>query len=314
MITFGPVPSRRLGKSLGINNITHPKTCSYGCVYCQVGRTVKRSSAREEFYSPELIHEKVVSHLGKLRSDDQPDYLTFVSNGEPTLDRNLGEAVRLLKKTGFLVAVITNSSLLDDRSVRDDLNEADWVSVKIDASDAETWRRINKPVDGLSLDSVFDGISLFASGYSGKLCTESMIVRGMNDTKENFRGLASFIKKTGPVKAYLSIPTRPPSDKSVLPPDTDKLNLAWQIFSEMGIEAEFLTGFEGTGTGYTGNFYEDILNITAVHPLREDALMKLLENDSTGYQVVEALIGQRLIKSVKYGGNKYFIRDYHLKS
>jgi hypothetical protein len=82
----------------------------------------------------------------------------------------------------------------------------------------------------------------------------------------------------------------------------------------MGIEAEFLTGFEGTGTGYTGNFYEDIINITAVHPMREDALMKLLENDSTGYQVVEALIGQRLIKSVSYGGNKYFIRDYHLKS
>ena len=314
MITFGPVPSRRLGKSLGINNITHPKTCSYGCVYCQVGRTVRRSSAREDFYSPELIHEKVVSHLDMLKSDDQPDYLTFVSNGEPTLDRNLGEAVRLLKKTGFPVAVITNSSLLDDRSVRDDLNEADWVSVKIDASDVETWRRINRPVDGLSLDAVFEGISLFARGYRGKLCTESMIVRGMNDTEENFRGLASFIKKTVPEKAYLSIPTRPPSDKSVFPPDTEKLNLAWQIFSDMGIEAEFLTGFEGTGTGYTGNFYEDVLNITAVHPLREDALMKLLQNDSTGYQVVEALISQRLIKSVSYGGNKYYIRDYHIRS
>lgn len=314
MITFGPVPSRRLGKSLGINNIPYPKTCSYECVYCQVGRTVKRSSVRENFYSPELIHEEVVSHLEKLKSVDYPDYMTFVSNGEPTLDRNLGDAVRLLKKTGIPVAVITNASLLDNGSVRDELSEADWVSVKMDACDAETWRRINRPVEGLELDSVFGGISLFAGGYRGKLCTESMIIRGVNDNEENFTGLAALIKKIRPAKAYLSIPTRPPSEKSVLPPDTEKLNLAWQIFSEMGIETEFLTGYEGTDTGYTGNIYEDILNITAVHPLREDALMILLENDSTGYSVVEALIGQRLIKSVSYGGNKYYIRDYHIRS
>ncbi|HAX94167.1 MAG TPA: hypothetical protein DCY25_09545 [Bacteroidales bacterium] len=184
MITFGPVPSRRLGKSLGINNITHPKTCTYGCVYCQVGRTVKRSSAREDFYSPELIHENVVRHLEKLKSDDYPDYLTFVSNGEPTLDKNLGEAIRLLKKTGIPVAVISNASLIDNESVRDDLNEADWVSVKMDACDDKTWRRINRPVEGLNLDSVFEGISLFAGGYRGKLCTESMIVKGINDTEE----------------------------------------------------------------------------------------------------------------------------------
>lgn len=314
MITFGPVPSRRLGKSLGINNITHPKTCSYECVYCQVGRTVKRSSAREDFYSPELIHEKVIRHLEKLKSDGRPDFLTFVSNGEPSLDKNLGEAIRLLKKTGIPVAVISNASLIDNESVRDDLNEADWVSVKMDAYEVETWNRINRPVEGLNLDSIFKGISHFAGRYKGKLCTESMIAEGINDNEGNFRGLAELIQKIRPMKAYLSIPTRPPSVKSVAPPKTATLNLAWQIFTEMGIETEFLTGFEGTETGYTGNIYEDILNITAVHPLREDALMKLLENDSNGYQVVEALIGQRLIKSVCYGGNKYYIRDYHLKS
>lgn len=314
MITFGPVPSRRLGKSLGINNIPYPKTCSYRCVYCQVGRTVKTSSAREDFYSPELIQQKVVIHLEKLKSDDHPDYLTFVSNGEPTLDRNLGEAVRLLKKTGIPVAVITNASLLGNVSVRDDLKEADWVSVKMDAHDDKTWHRINRPVEGLNYDSVFEGISLFAGSYRGTLCTESMIVGGFNDSEENFSGLAALIKKIRPAKAYLSIPTRPPSEKTVIPPDTEKLNVAWHIFSKMGIETEFLTGFEGTGTGYTGNIYEDILNITAVHPLREDTMMKLLENDSTGYRVVEALISQRLIKSISYGGNKYYIRDYHIKT
>jgi wyosine [tRNA(Phe)-imidazoG37] synthetase (radical SAM superfamily) len=311
MITFGPVPSRRLGKSLGINNIIKPKTCSYGCVYCQVGRTFKKSSVRETFYAPELIYEKTVSHLSKLNESDYPDYLTFVSNGEPTLDLNLGEAIRLLKKTGFPVAVISNSSLIDNSSVRDDLNESDWVSLKMDTGNVETWNRINRPDESLDFNSIVSGISLFADSYSGKLFTESMIVSGINDTEDNFIQLSALLQKIRPLKAYLSITTRPPSEKFVMPPEMEKMNLAWQIFSEAGVETEFLTGFEGTDTGHTGNIYEDILNITSVHPLREDALLKLLEKDGTGYHVVDALIGQRLIRKVIYRGNRYFIRDYH---
>ena len=109
MISFGPVPSRRLGKSLGINNIMTPKTCSYGCVYCQVGRTIKKSIKRETFFQPEVIFEKVEEHLKRLDKENYPDYLTFVSNGEPTLDINLGKSIMLLKKLGFPVAVITNA-------------------------------------------------------------------------------------------------------------------------------------------------------------------------------------------------------------
>jgi len=311
MITFGPVPSRRLGKSLGINNIVYPKTCSYDCVYCQVGRTLRKSSVRETFYNPELIYKKTVSHLAKLRESDYPDYLTFVSNGEPTLDLNLGEAIRLLKKTGFPVAVISNASMIDKASVRDDLSQADWISLKMDAGTSEIWSRINRPDESLNFSSILSAISLFAGSYSGKLCTESMIVSGINDTEDNFRQLAALLQKINPLKAYLSIPTRPPSEKSVRSPETDKLNLAWQIFSEAGVNTEFLTGFEGTDTGHTGNIYEDILNITSVHPLREDALLKLLEKNGTGYNVVDSLISQRLIRQVSYNGKKYFIRDYH---
>jgi wyosine [tRNA(Phe)-imidazoG37] synthetase (radical SAM superfamily) len=138
-----------------------------------------------------------------------------------------------------------------------------------------------------------------------------MIVSGINDSTENLSKLAGLITNIKPYIAYLSVPTRPPSEKFVKSPDPEKLTQAWQIFNKMHINAEFLTQFEGTDAGYTGNIYEDILNITAVHPLREDSLMKLLKNDNAGYSVVNSLISQHLIKSVTYGDHKYLIRDFH---
>jgi wyosine [tRNA(Phe)-imidazoG37] synthetase (radical SAM superfamily) len=311
MISFGPVPSRRLGKSLGVNNIISPKVCSYSCIYCQVGKTIRKSCKRESFYKPQVIYEKVVKHLGQISSDNYPDYLTFVSNGEPTLDQNLGKAIKLLKKTGIPVAVISNGSLLFYESVREDLYMADWLSLKMDAGDIITWYLINRPAGRLDFDETVKNIDLFKDEYAGKLCTETMIVSGINDSTENLSKLAGLIKNIKPYIAYLSIPTRPPEEKFVKSPDPEKLTLTWQIFNKMHINAEFLTQFEGTDAGYTGNIYEDILNITSVHPLREDSLLKLLQNDSAGYSVVNSLISQYLIKSVTYGGNKYFIRDFH---
>jgi len=311
MISFGPVPSRRLGKSLGINNIVFPKTCSYSCIYCQVGKTLKKSCKRESFYTPQIIYEEVVRHLDQLSKDSYPDYLTFVSNGEPTLDENLGKTIKLLKKTGIPVAVISNASLLFIDSVKEDLQLADWVSLKMDAGDLITWYLINRPVAGLDFDNILANIFLFRDKYKGRLCTESMIVNGINDSTEDISALAGIVKEINPDIAYLAVPIRPPVEKFVKLPDAEKLNLAWQTFNKMKIMTEFLTGFEGTDAGYTGNIYEDILNITAVHPLRKDTLLKLLQNDSADYSVINSLISQHLIKSVTYRGYKYFIRDYH---
>ncbi len=312
MISFGPVPSRRLGKSLGINNITSPKTCSYGCVYCQVGKTMKKSIKRETFFQSEVILEKVRQHLEQLSKENYPDYLTFVSNGEPTLDLNLGKSILLLKELGFPVAVITNASLLFEESVRDDLHLADWVSLKMDAGDNDTWQEVNRPASGLDFNRIIEGINLFSNEYNGILCTETMLIDGVNDNLNNLTNLSGLIKKVNPGKAYLAIPTRPPSDESVNPPDSNKLNIAWQIFNNNHITTEFLTGFEGSDTGFTGNIYDDILNITAVHPLRQDSLIKLLRNDNAEFRVVKSLIKQRLIRSTIYNGHKYYLREYHI--
>ncbi|MCX6327546.1 MAG: radical SAM protein [Bacteroidia bacterium] len=312
MITFGPVSSRRLGKSLGINNIISPKVCSYGCIYCQVGETVKKSIKRETFFQPELIDKKVEQHLKQLNRDNFPDYLTFVSNGEPTLDKNLRTAIKLLKKQGIPVAVITNASLMMLESVREDLFLADWVSIKIDAGDNKTWQVINRPCPDLDFEGILTGIGIFSKEFGGILCTETMLVDGINDSVENVSNISEFIKKINPHKAYLSIPIRPPTFKSVKPPVAEVVTRAWQIFNNKHIKTELLTGFEGTDTGYTGNIYEDILNITAVHPLREDSMMELLLKNNADFQVVDSLIKQRLIKKVLYNNNKYYLREYHL--
>lgn len=312
MISFGPVPSRRLGKSLGVNNIISPKVCSYCCIYCQVGKTTRKSIKRETFFEPENIYNNVLQHIKKLTPDNYPDYLTFVSNGEPTLDINLGRSIMLLKKTGIPVAVITNASLLINDSVKEDLGQADWVSLKMDAGTDKTWNLINCPAAGLDFEKHLENILLFAGNYKGILRTETMLVEGMNDSEEELLIIAKLIKKINPGKAYLSVPIRPPAEKSVKPPDPEKLNRAWQIFTAENIQTELLTGFEGSDTGFTGNIYEDILNITAVHPLREDTLLKLLEKNNADYQIVESLINQKLIRPAFYKGKKFYLREYHI--
>lgn len=313
MISFGPVPSRRLGKSLGINNIIRPKVCSYSCVYCQVGQTRNATLTRQSFFTPEQIFGEVARHLDKLSPDDRPDYLTFVSNGEPTLDINLGRSIDMLRRLDIPVAVITNSSMLSDPAVRSELSGADWVSLKVDASDATTWQKVNRPAEGLSFDTLLEGLMLFAGQYRGELRTETLLCKEINDSQENLRGVASIITAMKAGKAYISVPIRPPAENGVMAPGVESVNIAWQIFREADIDTELLTGFEGVDTGFTGNIYEDILNITAVHPLREDSLRELLARNGADFSIVESLLSQRLIKRTFYEGHKFYLRDFQVK-
>ncbi len=313
MIAFGPIPSRRLGKSLGINNIASHKICSYSCVYCQIGITRNKSEDRMAFYEPDLLFSEVEKHLLKLDKENFPDYLTFVTNGEPTLDINLGKEIRLLKRLNIPVAVITNSSLLYDPLVREELMEADWISVKVDSVDEEIWRKINQPLPSSDLGKILRGLEMFSLSYPGSLHTESMLLKGYNDSIPQLKQTASLIATLNPEMAYLSVPTRPPALKEVRPATSAFLAKAWNIFRDLNIQTELLTGFEGTGTGITGNAYEDILNITAVHPLREDTMTELLRKNKADENVVHALIKQGIIKATHYKGKTYYIRSYHCK-
>lgn len=308
MIAFGPVPSRRLGKSLGINNIP-PKICTYSCVYCQLGSTLQMQVDRQPFYAPEALVEDVQRKVAGAREKGEPiDYLTFVPDGEPTLDINLGCEMALLKPLGIKIAVISNASLIWRADVREELAQADWVSLKADAVTAETWRRVDRPHGKLDLAAIQEGMLEFAQHYEGALMTETMLVEGINDGEEDVRQVANFLARLQPARAYLAIPTRPPAELWAQPPAEDVINRVYQILSERVAHVEYLIGYEGNAFAFTGNVEEDLLSITAVHPMREDAVEAFLDRANADWAVVRRLIAQEQLVETAYGSHRFYLR------
>ncbi len=308
MIPFGPIPSRRLGRSLGVNNIP-PKVCTYSCVYCQVGRTLEMAADRRSFYDPNQIFREVRDKVREIQeAGDAADYLTFVPDGEPTLDVNLGQEIDLLKQIGIKIAVITNSSLLGRDDVRNDLLKADWVSVKVDSTVEEVWRKVNHPHRSLHLPSILDGILAFAGQFEGDLMTETMLVEGVNDSEAHIRSVAAFLERVRPATAYLSIPTRPPADEGVRPPSEQVINRAYQILSKRIAQVEYLIGYEGNAFASTGDIEEDLLSITAVHPMREEAVREFVTRAGADWTAVQGLVGDGRLAEVEYGGYTFYTR------
>jgi wyosine [tRNA(Phe)-imidazoG37] synthetase (radical SAM superfamily) len=307
---YGPVPSRRLGTSLGINNIP-AKVCSYACVYCQVGRTSRLRYERRAFTEPQTIFADVEGSLAKARTaDERVDYLTFVPDGEPTLDLHLGASIDRLRTLGVPVGVISNSSLLWRADVRDELGRADWVSLKVDAVDETAWRRINRPHKALSLARILDGMRAFATTFGGRLVTETMLVRGINDGVDNIQALAAFLSELQPAIAYLGIPTRPPAEPWVRAPDAATLNRAYHILGDKLRHVEYLTGYEGNAFACTGNIATDLLAITAVHPMREEAVGALLARASSSWGTVERLVQDGQLAATEYEGHRFYLRRF----
>ena len=310
-IAFGPVPSRRLGRSLGINNIP-PKICSYSCIYCQLGRTIKMQVDRRAFHSPREILKGVQEKIERAREmGESVDYLTFVPDGEPTLDINLGREIELLRALGIKIAVITNASLIWQPDVRYDLMGADWVSLKVDSVQEEIWRRIDRPRGTLRLRSILDGMLEFASVYRGDLTTETMLVRHLNDGDDQVTAVAGLVAQLKPAKAFLSIPTRPPAEKGVQPPEEEVINRAYQVFSEKVGCVEYLIGYEGNAFAFTGDAERDILGTTAVHPMREDAVREFLAKAKTDWSIVEKLVTQGQLIRTEYEGRYFYMRKLH---
>lgn len=309
MIAFGPVPSRRLGKSLGINNIPD-KVCSYACVYCQIGKTLRMEVKRRPFYPPELIFEEVKRKVEKAwERGERIDYLTFVPDGEPTLDANLGEEIEMLKSFNIPLAILTNSSLIWREDVRNDLLKLDFVSLKLDAVTEALWRKVDRPHKTLKLDKILEGILEFRRDFKGKIVTETMLIDGINYGDE-LKKIAEFLRELKPDMAYIAVPTRPPWENWVKPAREDVINLAFHVFADaIGEErVEYLIGYEGNAFAFTGNVEEDILAITAVHPMREDALRELLKKANAGWDIVEKLIAEGKLIELEYEGKRFYMR------
>ena len=308
MIAFGPVPSRRLGRSLGVNNIP-PKVCTYSCVYCQLGRTIRMRVECRAFYEPEEVLRDVRDKVERAREVGETiDYLTFVPDGEPTLDVHLEHEIELLRSLGIPIAVITNGSLIWRGDVREALMRADWVSLKVDSTREEVWRRVNRPHRALRLTAILDGMLEFARAYKGELATETMLVRDLNDHHDHIEEIADFLARLKPARAYLSIPTRPPAEEWVRTPGEEAINRAYQLLSERVDRVEYLIGYEGNAFAFTGNVEEDLLSITAVHPMREEAVDDFLERAGADWSTVRGLLARGQLVETEYGGRRFYMR------
>jgi wyosine [tRNA(Phe)-imidazoG37] synthetase (radical SAM superfamily) len=266
---------------------------------------------RKAFYKPKHILMQVERKVNeaKLRGE-RIDYITFVPDGEPTLDVNLSREISLLKHVGPPIAVITNASLLWREDVKEDLSAANFVSLKLDAVSIDLWRRVNRPHKSLKLDAILDGIKEFAKKFNGIIVSETMLIDGINYGDELER-IADFLQSLAKLnKAYIAIPTRPPAEKWVKPAKEETVNAAFQVFvKKLGNnKVEYLIGYEGNAFAFTGDVKEDLLSITAVHPMREEAVEELLKKSGASWQTVDELLRSGELVRLEYEGNIYYTR------
>lgn len=200
---FGPVPSRRLGYSLGVD-IIPPKYCTYDCIYCQIGKTTDKDIRRKSFYDPGLVADEVAGTVASTRVD----VITFSGSGEPTLNSDLGTMIRKVKeKVDTPVAVITNGSLLHEKDVRADLAEADVVLPSLDAVTEEVFRKVNRPQSFLDIGKIIEGLKEFRAGYAKPIWLEIMLIKNINDDPDELRRMVEIVSSLGVDRIQLNTVT-----------------------------------------------------------------------------------------------------------
>jgi len=292
---YGPVPSRRLGRSLGIDTVPL-KTCNWNCVYCQLGRSTPVVNTRREY----LPKADILGEVNEALSLHQPgdiDWITFVASGETTLHNGIGWLIRRVKETTDIpVAVITNGSLLYQADVRDDLVACDAVLPTLDAGSGELYRQLNRPHSDLTFERQVEGLTAFRQEFTGKLWIEVMLVRGINDTEQALKDLRALLDRIGPDEVHLLSPTRPPVETWVRPANEGGLMRATAILG--GIATIVPPIDVATALGGSESVVDAVAEILIRHPMSQDQLERALTRWAPG-QVQETLAHLRADQRVQ---------------
>ena len=298
---YGPVPSRRLGLSLGVSPIPK-KTCNYSCVYCQLGRTNHMTNERKLFYQVDSIISEFKQILFK---KIQFDVITIVGEGEPTLYLGLGELIEKLKSlTKKPIAVITNGALLYDAKVRLELSKADIVLPTLDAYNHNSFKKINRPHCSIKYEDVLNGLRLFSNEYKGNLWLEMMFIKNINDSEEIIKKYKTLLEELNYDRLYLNTPVRPPAEKNieaVLP------KTMMEIQNTLGGIAINLLDSEGFYSDIA-NHQEAIYSIIKRHPMNQFEIRSFLETrDCENVENEMILLDTNpFIESIVYKGYKTY--------
>jgi wyosine [tRNA(Phe)-imidazoG37] synthetase (radical SAM superfamily) len=304
---YGPVPSRRLGISLGVDIVPY-KNCSYDCIYCQLGRTTKHTIKRSSFVSIDAVLKQIKEVVDQ---NSDIDYITFSGSGEPTLNRDIGEMIRKVKSfTPIPVAVLTNSSLLWDEKVREDLSSADLVVPSVDAVSEDVLQKVNRPVKGLRISQILEGIKKFCGSYRERIYLEVMLVEGINDTEEEIKRINRFVRGLRVEKIQLNTVIRPPGDPQAKPLTKEELQKIKALF-DSDLPVEIIADFDRmTSRAYHEDLEQAVIDLLRRRPTKKDEMATALgvhPNEILKY--LQVLEENSKIKRVRIGeeSEPYFI-------
>ena len=307
---FGPVPSRRLGFSLGVDIIPF-KICSLNCIYCQLGPTPETTLERREYIQIDTVLRELEEILKK---PGQIDYITLSGSGEPTLNSRIGDLIPAIKKiTKIPVALLTNGTTLIQAEVREALHELDLVVPSLDAGTEEVYQVINRPVTGLNLEGLTQGIMEFTAGFPGQVWLEVMLLKGINDFDDELKAIARRISVIRPDKVQLNTVARPPAESDANPLNSEEMTRARSILqARLGnLPVEIVAGFSGKREGVMDkDISTDILTYLERRPATLadlSATFGLHRNEIVKY--LGHLLDEGLIKEGYRGDIKYFLHN-----
>ena len=269
---YGPVPSRRLGLSCGVD-IAPMKVCTLDCVYCQLGKTDQTITERKEY----IPIEPVLAELKEALAEGmQADYITIAGSGEPTLNSRLGELIDGIKQlTDIPVAILTNGTLMNRTDVRADCSKADVVMPSLDAGEEQTFQRINRPNPIISIEKLISGLCTFRKEYSGKIWLEVFFVEGINTSIEQINRIKEAIELINPDKVHLNTAVRPTAHPNIKRLSADKLQ---EIAGMLGFNCEVVADFSQASSGILSESEpEDVLEIQSAMKLKKEALLSMLK-------------------------------------
>jgi len=299
---YGPVPSRRLGYSLGVD-ILSPKTCTLDCIYCQLGSTPAQTIQRQGFVPQDIVLAQIQDAI---RANKPIDYITFSGSGEPTLNSEIGEMIHKIKTmTRIPVAVLTNATLLSQERVRRDLLEADLVVPSLDAVIQTLFIKVNRPHASLKISDIIQGLKDFRKEFSGQIWLEIMLVRGVNDSPEHIQKLKKVVAEVRPDKIQLNTVIRPPADDAAQPLTFDELS---KIKTVLGERCEIIADFaKKEQPPHESSLERAILTTVRRRPVTlSDMAVFLGRHPDEILKILNRLLHEDRIRCVRHEGKIYY--------